>query len=195
MTRPRTLIIGCGALAREILELVRLNDWTHMTVTCLPAIWHNRPEKIPEAVRGKIAAGRDQGYERILVAYGDCGTGSLLDKVLGEEKVERIGGDHCYAFFSGVADFNAAFERDPTSFYLTDYLARHFDRLIMKDLGLIDHPELRDAYFGHYTSLTYLAQTNDPKLDQMAEDAARKLGLTYRRLFTGYGELATFLAS
>jgi len=191
---PRTLVIGCGALARELVELIRLNAWTHMTLTCLPAGWHNTPEKIAPGVRAKIRAGRAEGFERVLVAYGDCGSGGLLDVVLAEEGATRIGGDHCYAFFRGVADFNAEFERDPTSFYLTDYLARHFERLILQDLGIAKHPELRDAYFGHYTSLTYLAQTDDPALDAAAEAAAAALGLAYRRVKTGYGELASFLA-
>ena len=194
-SRPRTLIVGCGALAREIVELIRVNNWSHMTVTCLPAIWHNRPEKIPEAVRAKIKGGRAEGYERVLVAYGDCGTGGLLDRVLEEEKVSRVGGDHCYAFFQGVDAFNADFERDPTCFYVTDYLARHFDRLILGDLGIAKHPELRDAYFGHYTTLIYLAQSQDAKLDAAAEAAATKLGLAYRKISTGYGELASYLAS
>ncbi len=191
---PRTLVIACGALARELVELIRLNGWQQMTLTCLPAGWHNTPQKIAPGVRSKIRAGKAEGYERVLVAYGDCGTGGLLDQVLAEEGATRIGGDHCYAFFSGVAAFNAEFERDPTSFYLTDYLARHFDRLILQDLGIAKHPELLEAYFGHYSSLTYLAQTDDAALDAAAEKAAAALGLAYKRVKTGYGELATFLA-
>lgn len=191
---PRTLVIGCGALGRELVELIRLNGWTHMTVTCLPAGWHNTPAKIPEGVRTKIRAGKAEGYQEILVAYGDCGTGGLLDQVLAEEGARRIGGDHCYAFFRGVEAFNAEFERDPTSFYLTDYLARHFERLVLQDLGIAKHPELLEMYFGHYTSLTYLAQIDDPALDAAAEAAAKTLGLAYRRVKTGYGELASFLA-
>lgn len=194
--KPATLVIGCGALARELVELIRLNGWSHITVTCLPAGWHNTPEKIAEGVRRKIRAGRAEGFARILVAYGDCGTGGILDKVLAEEGgVERIAGDHCYAFFRGVAAFQAEHEQDITCFYLTDYLVRHFDRLIIEGLGLDRHPELRDAYFGHYTTVVYLAQTDDPALDAAAEAAARKLGLAYRRVKTGYGELATFLAA
>jgi hypothetical protein len=192
---PRTLVVGCGALGRELVELIRLNRWTHVTLTCLPAGWHNTPQKIAPGVRAKIRAGKAEGFERVLVAYGDCGTGGLLDQVLAEEGATRIGGDHCYAFFRGVQAFNEDFERDPTSFYLTDYLARHFDRLILQDLGIARHPELLEAYFGHYSSLTYLAQTDDPALDAAAEKAAATLGLAYRRVKTGYGELATFLAA
>lgn len=191
---PRTLLIACGALAREVVELIRLNDWQHMSVTCLPAQWHNRPEKIPAGVRAKIQEARPD-YERILVLYGDCGSGGLLDKVLEEEGVERIDGPHCYAFFRGLHDFQAIAEKDPFCFYLTDYLVRHFDRLMIQGLGLDRHPELRDAYFGHYQRLLYLAQTRDPELERRAEAAADRLGLAYEYHFTGYGELGDYLAA
>ena len=193
--QPRTQVIACGALAREIVELIRLNGLDHLEITCLPAEWHNYPHRIPEGVRGKIRAAYAAGFGRVLVAYGDCGTGGLLDKVLREEGAERIGGDHCYAFYRGVADFQQDFETDPTCFYLTDYLARHFDRLIVEGLALDRHPELLGDYFGNYTTLIYLAQTDDPALDAAAEAAARRLGLAYRRIATGYGELARFLAA
>ena len=171
-----TLLIGCGALAREIVDLIRINGWTHMSVTCLPAIWHNRPERIPEAVRGKIHAARGR-YDRIFVLYGDCGTGGLLDAVLQEEGVERIAGPHCYAFYSGVEAFLSRADKDPTCFYLTDYLVRHFDRLIIQGLGIDRHPELLADYFGNYTTLVYLAQTEDPELQAQAEAAAARIGL------------------
>ncbi len=190
--RPKTLLIACGALAREVVELIRLNGWTHMTVSCLPAIWHNRPERIPEAVRGKIRAARPD-YERILVLYGDCGSGGELDRVLEQEGVERIEGPHCYAFYTGLADFDAMAEADPTCFYLTDYLVRHFDRLIIQGLGIDRHPELLASYFGNYTTLVYLAQTEDPDLQDQAQAAAARLGLAYRTRFTDYGGLGAFL--
>ena len=188
----RTLLIACGALARELVDLIRVNGWTHLSVTCLPAGWHNTPQKIPEAVRAKIRAARAD-YDRVLVVYGDCGTGGLLDAVLAEEGVERIDGPHCYAFYDGVADFLDRAEADPTCFYLTDYLARHFDRLIVQGLGLDRHPELLPDYFGNYTTLVYLAQSEDPDLRARAEAAADRLGLAYAYRFTGYGELGTFL--
>ncbi len=189
---PRTLLIACGALAREVVELIRLNGWTHMSVTCLPAIWHNTPDKIPEAVRRKIHAAKAD-FERVLVLYGDCGTGGLLDRVLEEEGVERIDGPHCYAFYTGLTDFTALAEADPTCFYLTDYLLRHFDRLIIEGLGIDRHPELLPIYFGNYTTLVYLAQTEDQNLQRQAEAAAGTLGLAYRYRFTGYGGLGDFM--
>ncbi len=189
---PTTLLIACGALAREVVDVIRLNGWTHFSVTCLPAIWHNTPNKIPEGVRRKICEARGS-YDRILVLYGDCGSGGLLDRVLEEEGVERIDGPHCYAFYSGVEDFLAEADADPTCFYLTDYLARHFDRLIIEGLGIDRHPELLPTYFGNYTTLVYLAQTEDAALEAKAAAAADRLGLTYRYHFTGYGELGSFI--
>jgi len=186
------LLIACGALAREVVDVVRLNGLSHVSVTCLPAIWHNTPGKIPEGVRRKIGEARGR-YDRVLVMYGDCGTGGGLDRLLEEEGVERIDGPHCYAFYRGIEDFLAEADRDPTCFYLTDYLARHFDRLIVEGLGIDRHPELLASYFGNYTTLVYLAQTEDAALEAKAKAAAERLGLAYRYQFTGYGELGRFI--
>ena len=194
MAEPdKTLLIACGALAREIMALVEANGWRHLVLECLPAGLHNRPEKIPDAVRAKIAESRAH-YERILVAYADCGTGGLLDRVLAEEGVERIGGPHCYSFYASAGIFEAMHEHEPGSFYLTDYLARHFDTLIVKGLGLDRHPQLLTEYFGNYRRLVYLAQTKDEGLQETAKQAAEKLGLAYEYRYTGYGELADFIA-
>ncbi len=190
---PKTLLIACGALAREMLALIAANGWTHLALECLPAKLHNRPEKIPEAVRAKIRETR-AGYERILVAYADCGTGGRLDKVLAEEGVARIGGPHCYAFYAGAAAFDALHDDEPGSFYLTDYLVRHFDALIIKGMGLDRFPQLLADYFGNYARLVYLAQTEDEALQDKARKAAERLGLAYEYRFTGYGELAAFMA-
>jgi hypothetical protein len=190
--RPRTLVIGCGALARELMDLTAREGWEHVEITCLPAIWHNTPAKIPEGVRAKIRANRE-AYDHIFVAYADCGTGGLLDQVLAEEGVERLPGPHCYATYAGQQAFAEMAERDPACFYLTDYLVRQFDQLIVKGLGLDRFPELQDMYFGNYTTLVYLAQSDDPALDRKAAQAAERLGLAYRRDRVGYGELATEL--
>jgi hypothetical protein len=141
-----------------------------------------------EGVRAKIRANKGR-YRSIFVLYGDCGTGGLLDRVLEEEGVERIAGPHCYAFFSGNEAFAAQAEDEITAFYLTDYLARHFDKLVWQGLGMADHPELLPMYFGNYTKLVYLAQTRDPRLQMKARAAAAMLGLEYEYRETGYGEL------
>ena len=188
------LIIACGALAREIMALIRANRWHHVTVQCLPAEFHNTPGKIPAAVRAKIQAARGQ-FERIFVAYGDCGTGGLLDAVLAEEVVERIPGAHCYQFFAGSAVFDALAEAEPGSFYLTDFLARHFDRIIIKGLGIDRYPELKAMYFGNYRKLIYLAQLEQPALKVKAQEAAAELGLAFEYRYTGYGDLQHSLVS
>jgi Protein of unknown function (DUF1638) len=188
------LLIACGALAREIVDLIERNRWHGFDVQCLPAKWHNTPQLIVPAVREKIRANRAK-YRSIFVLYGDCGTGGLLDAMLAEEAVERIDGPHCYAFFSGNADFAARSETEFDAFYLTDYLARHFDKLIWAGLGLDRHPELRNDYFGNYAKLVYLAQTDDPRLTENAGKAAGRLGLAFERRFTGYGELQSSIAA
>jgi hypothetical protein len=188
----KTLLIACGALAREMLALIEANGWTHLTLECLPAKLHNRPERIPEAVRAKIRE-RRAAYDNILVAYADCGTGGLLDKVLAVEGVARIGGPHCYSFYAGADIFEALHDEEPGSFYLTDYLARHFDTLIIKGMGLDRYPQLMADYFGNYRRLVYLAQTEDKGLQAKAKQAAERLGLAYEYRFTGYGELTEFM--
>lgn len=185
---PPTLVIACGALAHEILAVKRANGWEHVTVQCLPADLHNTPRLIPQQVRAKIRAARDH-YERIFVAYADCGTGGLLDAVLREEGVDRIPGAHCYEFFSGATLFAELAEAEPGTFYLTDFLARHFERIVIRGLGIDRHPELEQAYFRHYRKLVYLSQKESPQLRCMAEDAARRLGLEFEHRLTGYGDL------
>jgi len=190
--QPTSLIIACGALAREIVALRTLNNWPHMAVQCLPADLHNRPEKIPEAVRAKIQAARGQ-FTSIFVAYADCGTGGLLDAVLAEEGVERIPGAHCYEFFAGTAQFEALAEAEIGTFYLTDFLLTHFDRLILRGLGIDKHPGLLPVYFGNYKKLTYLAQLPTEEKIASGRAAAARLGLQFEYLETGYGGLASSL--
>jgi hypothetical protein len=190
--RPRTLLIACGALARELLDLIQRERWDHMELSCLPAKWHNTPGKIPEAVRAKIRAARET-HDRIFVMYADCGTGGALDRVLTEEGVERLPGPHCYATYMGQQAFARMADDDPTAFYLTDFLVRHFDRLVIESLGLDRHPELTEMYFGNYTKVVYLAQRDDPVLQAKAREAAERLGLAYEYHHAGYGELETFL--
>jgi hypothetical protein len=188
----RVLVIACGALAREILSL-RDGPLGAFDVTCLPAKLHNYPQKIPEAVRAKIRARRPE-YDEILCLYGDCGTGGELDRVLAEEDVKRIGGPHCYSFYAGEAEFDVLVEEELGTFFLTDFLARHFDTLVFEGLGLDRHPELRDMYFGNYRKLVYLAQTDDAEASAKAEAAAARIGLAYERRFTGLGGLRSFLS-
>jgi hypothetical protein len=185
---PRVLVLACGALARELLDIARLHDLDGVTVDCLPASLHNTPTEIPDALRARLDQVRDD-YDRILVGYADCGTAGAIDDICAQEGIERLPGAHCYQFFAGGDRFDAMHADDPTAFWLTDYLAKHFQRLIMGGLGIEAHPELRDMYFGNYTKLVYLSQTDDPAIEAKARRAAADLDLEYHHLPTGYGEL------
>jgi hypothetical protein len=190
----RVLLIACGALAREILAVRDANGWTHLDLVCLPAKLHNAPQRIPDAVRGSVRQARAQGYRAIFVVYANCGTGGLLDRVCAEEGVERIPGPHCYSFFHGNEAFAARAEAgEVTAFYLTDFLARQFETLVWRGMGLDRHPELLPMIFGNYQKLVYLAQSDDPALEARARMAAARLGLRYERRQTGYGDLVPFL--
>ena len=167
-----------------------MNGWSHMDLQCLPAILHNHPEKIPDAVERAVTEAGD-AYDRVFVLYADCGTGGLLQARCAALGVEMLEGPHCYSFFEGNAAFAARDEM--TAFYLTDFLVRQFDAFVTKPLGLDRHPELRDMYFGNYETLVYQAQTDDPELTEKARACADFLGLAFERRFTGYGDLETAL--
>jgi hypothetical protein len=186
------LLIACGALGREIAALTRANGWTALDVRCLPAEWHNRPERIAPAVRSAIRANRDR-YSRIFVVYGDCGTRGELDAVLREEGVERLPGAHCYEFLATSQVFAQLAEAEPGTFYLTDFLLRHYERLVVRSLGLDRHPELLAEYFRNYRKLVYLAQTERPEAIERARQIADSLGFAFEYRYTGYGELGTRL--
>jgi hypothetical protein len=187
----KVLLLACGALAHEILALRAANGWDHLDLQCLPAIYHNHPERITPAISAAVAAHKDS-YQRIFVVYADCGTGGLLQAACAEMGVEMISGPHCYSFFMGNEAFAAA--DDMTAFYLTDFLARQFDAFVWRPLGLDRHPQLLDTYFGNYTSLIYLAQTDDAALTEKARQIAARMGLTFILRRTGYGDLTSALA-
>jgi hypothetical protein len=175
-----------------MVAIIRTNRWDHMRVTCLPAHLHNDPEKIPEGVRRRIRENREC-FDKILVLFSDCGTGGLLDKVLNEEGVERIFGNHCYEVYSGTCQFEQLVAAEPASFFLTDFLVRHFKRLIIDGMEIDRHPQLLDMFFGKYKRLVYLAQKPDSLLTTKAEEAAQRLGLDLDIRITGYGGYESFL--
>jgi hypothetical protein len=190
-----TLIIACGALANEIAALKRANNWTYVEVQCLPPELHNRPERIVPAIREQLRDKR-ANYETVFIAYADCGTGGMLDALLREEGgLERLPGAHCYEFFAGSTVFNALQDAEPGTFYLTDFLLRHYDRLVTKGLGLDRHPELAQQYFGNYRKLVYFAQNPAPDAEQQAREIAARMGLEFEYRLTGYGELGTRLTA
>lgn len=184
----RTVILACGAVAREVLAVVALNGWTHVDVRCLPAKLHSTPALIPAAVEAKLHELRER-YDDVFVAYADCGTAGALDAVLDRHGVERLPGAHCYGFLAGNDDWAAMQELEPATFYLTDFLARHFDALVWRSLKLDRHPQLLEPLFGNYRRLVFLSQTDNPALVERARDAAARLNLEFEQVRTGYGDL------
>jgi len=188
-------VIACGALAREIIAICEANALNHIDLACLPAILHNHPDRIPDAVEKAIIKAKDEGIEQVFIAYADCGTGGLLDDVCKRHNAKRIAGPHCYSFFWGNDAFAQRHEDDIRTFFLTDFLARQFKAFMIDPLKLDKHPELIEMMFGSYEKLVYLVQTPDPELDKKARAAADFLGLRYERRETGYGDLTQSLVS
>ena len=192
--QKKNLIIACGALAKEIKTLIKNNDWNIFEIICLPAIFHNSPERIVPQIKNKIhGAKKSKKFNNIIVAYGDCGTGGDLDKLLKAEGINRIKGNHCYELYAGLNGFEDLTNQEIGTFYLTDYLVRFFDNLILDGLGINSNPKLRDLYFKNYHRLVYLAQIKDPDLKCQAKKAAKTLGLSFTYKYTGYGTLKPFL--
>lgn len=197
MKRPyaeKVLVIACGMIAREVLAVKERLGIDHIDLTCLPAEYHYKPDRIAPAMDAAIEKARAEGYRHIFAGYADCGTGGMLDKVLAKHGVERMPGPHCFAFYQGMSNFEKVAEDDMMSFYMTDFLCRQFEAFFIKPLGLDKHPELAKDFFGNYEKVIYLAQTDDPELEKVAVNAARMLGLGYEKRRTGYGDLEPGLA-
>jgi hypothetical protein len=184
----KTLIIACGALSHELVELIRVNRWNHLAITCLPAKYHHTPQLIPDALRQKIRENRDH-FSSIFVMYGDCGTGGGIDRVLNQEGGERIAGPHCFSFFTGNQKYAEWGNEEIRTFYLTDFFCQHFEKFVWEALALDRSKDMVEFVFGNYEKLVYIAQTENPELQVKAKDAARRLGLQYEYRFTGYGDM------
>jgi Protein of unknown function (DUF1638) len=170
----RAAVIACGALAADVRKIATRRGW-EIDVHPVPALLHNRPERIPPAVQAEIER-LSQSYDRVAIAYADCGTYGRLDAVLSESRVERLKGQHCYDLF-GREEVREALDEEPGTYFLTDFLARTFEHTVMKELGLDRHPELRDDYFGNYRRVIWLAQRPTLGTKLAAERAAAALGL------------------
>ena len=190
----KILVIACGALAKEITALIRMNNWTHLQMRYLPAKLHNEPNKIPKYIR-KYLENAQNKFSRIFVGYADCGTGGQLDTLLDEYGVQRLPGAHCYEFFTSTHNFSKMLEDEPGSFFLTDFLVKSFEKLIWQGLKINSHPELLNIYFRHYKRVVYLAQTENQALQTQAQEIAKRLGLNYLYRFTGYGALTPALSN
>ena len=181
-------------IAREILAVKRNHALGHLELTCLPAEYHYYPDRIAPAMDAAIEKARAEGYRHIFVGYADCGTGGMLDRICEKHGVQRLAGPHCFAVYQGLEAFAQAQDGDMLAFYMTDFLCRQFDAFFIKPLGLDRHPELVKDFFGNYEKVVYLAQTDDPALEEVAKEAARMLGLAYEKRRTGYGDLVPELA-
>ena len=189
----KILVIACGALAKEITVLIRMNNWTHLQLRYLPAKLHNEPHNIPQNIR-KYLINAQNKFSQIFIGYADCGTGGKIDNLLEEFGVQRLPGAHCYEFFSSNQTFSKMLEEEPGSFFLTDFLVKSFEKLIWQGLKINNHPELLNIYFRHYKRLVYLAQTESQSLQTQAQEIAQRLGLNYLYRFTGYGALTPALS-
>ena len=182
------LIIGCGALAHEVREIIKLNDWDNVRLQCLNADLHNTPKILPAKIKESIDSNIND-YSKIFIAYADCGTGGLIDLILKDYDIERLDGAHCYEFYSGSSVFEELSEKEIGTFYLTDFLVKNFDRLVIDGLGIQKYPALKEDYFKNYKNVVYLAQKQDNVLESKARECADYLNLEFSALFTGLDNL------
>jgi hypothetical protein len=185
MSQP--LVLACGALVSELRAVLAADGLTdHVEVRYLPANLHNRPDKIVPALRELLDQLDPNADREVLVGYADCGSGGTLDDLLAERpNLRRLPGNHCYEFFSGSAVFEAIAEAELGTFFLTDFLAKHFDALVWQGLRLDRHPELLSAYFGNYTRLMLLTQQPSDDIIAAGEAAASLLGLRFEHRHVG----------
>ncbi|MDG2229653.1 MAG: DUF1638 domain-containing protein [Gammaproteobacteria bacterium] len=184
---PTILVIACGALSQELNYLKKINSWKNITIQCLSAELHNTPKLIPKKVKEKLDLMADD-FDKVYLAYADCGTGGLLDSLLKDYNIERLPGAHCYEFFAGKNPFLSLTEEELGTFYLTDFLVKHFNRLVVEGLGMDRYPQLKNEYFKNYKKLTYLAQTDSKELKNKAKQYADFLNLEYNYYYTGLNQ-------
>lgn len=167
-------VVACGALALDVRRLAKEHGWP-VDVHPVPALLHNHPDRIAGEVEAVIEqlGGR---YDRVAIAYGDCGTYGALDELLERRGLRRLEGDHCYDLFARE-EVREALEEEPGTYFLTDFLARTFEHTVVRELGLDRHPELLEDYFGNYTRVLWLAQRPTLGTRLAAERAAAALGL------------------
>lgn len=188
MKDKEILIIGCGAIAHEVKEIIRLNNWDNVRLQCLNADLHNTPKILPKKIKEAIDSNLND-YSKIFLAYADCGTGGLIDLILKDYDIERLDGAHCYEFYSGSSVFKELSEKEIGTFYLTDFLVKNFDRLVIDGLGIQKYPSLKEDYFKNYKNVVYLAQKQDNVLESKARECADYLNLEFSTLFTGLNNL------
>ena len=193
MKDKEILIIGCGAIAHEVREIIKLNNWDNVRLQCLNADLHNTPKILPAKIKESIDSNIND-YSKIFLAYADCGTGGLIDLILKDYDIERLDGAHCYEFYSGSSVFEELSEKEIGTFYLTDFLVKNFDRLVVDGLGIQKYPALKEEYFKNYKNVVYLAQKQDNVLESKARECADYLNLEFSALFTGLNNLENQLS-
>ena len=193
MKDKEILIIGCGAIAHEVREIIELNNWDNVRLQCLNADLHNTPKILPAKIKESIDSNIND-YSKIFLAYADCGTGGLIDLILKDYDIERLDGAHCYEFYSGSSVFEELSEKEIGTFYLTDFLVKNFDRLVVDGLGIQKYPALKEEYFKNYKNVVYLAQKQDNVLESKARECADYLNLEFSTLFTGLNNLENQLS-
>ncbi|MAJ30904.1 MAG: hypothetical protein CMQ73_06570 [Gammaproteobacteria bacterium] len=192
MKNKDILIIGCGAIAHEVSEIIELNNWDNVRLQCLNAELHNTPKILPRKIKEAIDSNIND-YSKIFLAYADCGTGGLIDLLLKDYDIERLDGAHCYEFYSGSSVFKELSEKEIGTFYLTDFLVKNFDRLVIEGLGIQKYPSLKEDYFRNYKNVVYLAQLQDNVLESKARECADYLNLEFSVHFTGLKNLGNQL--
>ena len=192
MKNKDILIIGCGAIAHEVREIIELNNWDNVRLQCLNAELHNTPKILPKKIKETIDSNIND-YSKIFLAYADCGTGGLIDLLLKDYDIVRLDGAHCYEFYSGSSVFKELSEKEIGTFYLTDFLVKNFERLVIKGLGIQKHPSLKEDYFRNYKNVVYLAQKPDNDLQSKARECADYLNLEFSVHFTGLKNLGNQL--
>ena len=192
MKNKDILIIGCGAIAHEVSEIIALNNWDNVRLQCLNAELHNTPKILPRKIKETIDSNIND-YSKIFLAYADCGTGGLIDLLLKDYDIERLDGAHCYEFYSGSSVFKELSEKEIGTFYLTDFLVKNFDRLVIEGLGIQKYPSLKEDYFRNYKNVVYLAQLQDNVLESKARECADYLNLEFSVHFTGLKNLGNQL--
>jgi len=187
-----TALVICGALGREVKDIVDRRGWD-VDIYGVSALLHLYPSRIVDELREKLYALRPR-YSKLVVVYGECGMNGQLDSLLEEVGAARLRGPHCYEMFAGEARFGDIADKRPGTFFLTDWLVRNFDRAVVKGLGLDRYPDLKAMLFGNYEAVLYLRQVPDPRLAEKAGDIAAYLGLPLEIEDVGLGELEERLA-
>jgi Protein of unknown function (DUF1638) len=189
----RTALVICGALGREVKEIIDRRQWD-VDVYGVSALLHLYPARIVDELRVKLHTLRPK-YEKLVVVYGECGMNGRLDSLLEEVGAARLRGPHCYEMYAGEERFQEIAEKRPGTFFLTDWLVRNFDRAVVRGLGLDRHPDLKPMLFGNYETVLYLRQAPHPHLADKAREIAAYLQLPLQIEDVGLGALETRLAA